>query len=104
HSDEPRIVLVTIDGARWQDVYEGIDRPLAMSRGFDARAIDSLAKPDALTPNLHALVAKSGTALGYGESKCGIVRQASNTNISLPGYHEIFTARRTRCMSNFCPA
>jgi hypothetical protein len=102
-SREARVVLVTIDGVRWQDVYQGIDRGLAQRAGLDRAAIDALAKPNALTPHLHELVARSGTALGHKDD-CGIVRQASNTNISLPGYYEIFTARRTRCMSNVCPA
>jgi len=99
----PHVILVTIDGARWQDVFEGIDRTLATQRGYDRQLIETLAKPNALTPRVHELVAKNGIALGR-KSDCGIVRQASNTNISLPGYYEIFTARRTRCMSNVCPA
>ncbi len=100
HDKDPRVVLVTIDGVRWQDVFQGIDRSFA--RSLDKKHVDELAKPNGLTPHLHELVAKSGTALGHKDD-CGIVRQASNTNISLPGYYEIFTARRTRCMSNVCP-
>src|SRR4051794_25872719 len=76
-----RVVLVTIDGARWQDVFEG---------------------DEALMPRTHALVATRGVALGATRDGCGIVRTAGGSNVSLPGYQEIFTGHASRCLDNLC--
>jgi hypothetical protein len=77
----PSVVLVTLDGVRWQDVFESSPRAW---------------------PRTWALLEQSGVALGHGTG-CGIVRPRNTTHISLPGYLEIFTGRRTKCMSNVCP-
>jgi type I phosphodiesterase/nucleotide pyrophosphatase len=104
-AEEPRVVLVTIDGVRWQDVFEGVDRSLARRSGKGSEeptlAEQGLERPESLLPRLYDLVAKSGIAIGHGAG-CGIVRTAGATNLSLPSYYELFTARRTRCTSNFC--
>lgn len=79
-----RVVLVTLDGARWEDV-------------FDV----------AIMPHAHELVAKSGVAYGgdgHRGTSCGIVRTATGINVSLPGYLEIFTGRPTHCADNGCRA
>jgi hypothetical protein len=75
------VILVTVDGIRWQDVFEASPR---------------------VWPRTWAVVERSGIALGHGRG-CGIVRPRNMTHISLPGYLEIFTGHRTRCMSNVCP-
>ena len=72
------VIVVTIDGVRWQDVFDGGE----------------------LTPNLHRRLADRGVVIGapgYG------VMEASGPNyVSLPGYTEIFTGRASSCTSNFC--
>ncbi|MBX3190454.1 MAG: hypothetical protein KF819_25865 [Labilithrix sp.] len=81
-STDGRVVLVTLDGARWQDV-------------FDAGIMSRTAE----------IVAKSGIAFGADAPRgasCGIVRTASGANVSLPGYLEIFTGRATSCADNAC--
>lgn len=110
----PAVVLVTVDGVRWQDVFEGAERsriavPMGSSpanpdpRIFGDAKIDDLTKPEGLLPRTWELVARrGGVALGHGVG-CGVVRPRNTTHISLPGYLEIFTARRTTCMSNVCP-
>jgi hypothetical protein len=77
----PNVILITLDGVRWQDV-------LGERR-------------EELVPQTWALVRRSGTAFSYG-SGCGVVRPRNTTHISLPGYLEIFTGRKTTCMSNVC--
>jgi hypothetical protein len=76
-----RVILVTLDGVRWQDVFEGKTGPW---------------------PRVWSLLETRGVALGHGAG-CGVVRPRNTTHISLPGYLEIFTGRRTFCMSNVCP-
>jgi hypothetical protein len=95
--DTRSAILIVLDGARWQDVYEGADRALGDTRGFNVAKVDSGEK---LMPNLHALMAR-GVAIGardHGESI-----SASGPNfISLPGYMEIMTGTRTACTENEC--
>jgi hypothetical protein len=93
------VVVVTLDGVRWHEVFEGVDPRLAASHGLPASDVVSAAE---LTPNLHRIVATHGSALGapgHGEAI-----SASGPNfVSLPGYAELFTGRRaTRCRDNQC--
>jgi hypothetical protein len=74
------VVLVTIDGARWQDVFDGA----------------------ALMPTLHALGREQGAFVG---ADAGRAMRATGPNfVSLPGYTEIFTGRASSmCRDNDCP-
>lgn len=85
-------ILVTVDGVRWQDVFEGAERSMAIE----------LTRREGLLPRTWDLVGRSGLALGHGAG-CGVVRPRNTTHISLPGYLEMFTGKRTTCMSNVCP-
>lgn len=98
--NDARVVIVTIDGVRWQDVFGGADAALAPG----ALAPDVIGKPEALMPRTSALVARRGLALGaeMGARGCGVVRTATGANVSLPGYLEIFTGRKPRCRDNLC--
>lgn len=71
------VVLVTLDGVRWQDVFE---------RSF------------ARMPKTRAQVEARGAALGG----CGVVRADNPAFLSLPGYLELLTGRRTTCAANTC--
>ncbi len=87
-----RVILVAIDGVRWQEVYEGTDPALVGDRPRRSA--------QALVPHLHAL-AKRGIALGapgHGEAF-----YASGPNfVSLPGYTEMLTGRPAPCQENDC--
>jgi hypothetical protein len=91
------VIIVTIDGVRWQEVFGGVDATLARSAGMSACAVTG---PEALMPNVHHYFVEHGIVVGapgYGEMV------ASGPNfVSLPGYEEIFTGRASRCTSNFC--
>lgn len=93
------IVVVTLDGVRWREVFEGVDPALAASHGLDPKEV---VNAKALMPNLHAIVATHGAALGA--PGYGATISASGPNfVSLPGYAELLTGRRsTRCQDNQC--
>lgn len=78
-SSSSRLVLITLDGVRWQDVVG----------------------PNALSlPNLARLVAGDGLLLG-GSGREVHLQNASR--VSLPGYRELFTGRvDPGCSSNRC--
>jgi hypothetical protein len=92
-----RIVLITIDGVRAEDVFEGADPKLRPGSN-----VEKLRRPEAVMPRTHRLVATRGVAGGAERAGCGEVHTASGANVSLPGYLEIFTGRRTRCRDNNC--
>ncbi len=92
---EAAVVLVVLDGVRWQDVFVGSDPRLAAGPASSA---------EALMPHLHALVAERGAALGAPGR--GPSMTASGPNfVSLPGYTEILGGRRAHaCGDNDCAA
>jgi hypothetical protein len=88
-----RVVLVTIDGARWQDVFEGSNPTFSGEPSVP---------PEGLMPKTHELVATRGVALGATKDGCGTAHTAGATNVSLPGYQEIFTGHASHCLDNHC--
>lgn len=88
-----RVVLVTLDGVRWQDVFFGID-PRFRPDAHDAH--------EPTMPKTVALAQARGVMIGEGGAGCGVVRTAGGANVSLPGYIEIFTGRPTACRDNHC--
>lgn len=87
---EAPIVLVTIDGVRWQEVFEGAD----------GERVPSTMDAATLLPNLHRL----GTAEGafVGAPGQGTISASGPNYVSLPGYNEILGGRRSGCTDNEC--
>jgi len=92
------VVLVTLDGSRYREIFEGTDGELAKRHGLPEARWQTA---ELLTPNLHRLI-EAGAALGAPQT--GEAISASGPNfVSLPGYSEIFTGRRvTGCSNNDC--
>jgi hypothetical protein len=94
------VIVVTIDGVRWQDVFGGVDASLAADAGMPESAIVDAPH---LLPNLYALARRGlvSGAPGYGPAM-----EASGPNfVSLPGYLEIFSgSTRVGCTTNLCDA
>ena len=95
-----RVVLVVIDGVRWQDIFGGVDPDLARTYLLPSREVVGA---DVLVPNLHRLATREG--LAYGTPEVGEAMFASGPNyVSQPGYIEMFSERRALgCLSNDCP-
>jgi hypothetical protein len=71
-------ILVTLDGTRWQEVFG--DEPVM--------------------PTLRRWMATDGASIGapgHGE-----IRASGPNYVSLPGYTEIFTGRKSACATNWC--
>lgn len=95
---EHTFVVVAIDGVRWTDVFDGVDRTLALAHGMsEAEVFDA----NTLTPNLHALM-EEGVALG-GTGGSATISATGPSFVSIPGYLEMMTGRRpTGCTTNAC--
>jgi hypothetical protein len=90
------VVVVVLDGARWQEVLVATDSRFATGadRGLSAAAV---------MPNLHEMVA-DGAAIGAPDHGPKMVASGPNF-ISLPGYNEIFSGRTpSACADNECAA
>ncbi len=92
------VVIVTIDGVRWQDVFQGIDKYLGHNLGPEFAAWQSA---EALTPNLHQLARTQGVLLGADAAP---MVASSPSTVSLPSYSEIFSGRSPSCSNNDCAA
>jgi hypothetical protein len=96
---ESAVVLVVLDGVRWQDVFSGVDRGLVRARASEAFAWES---PRILMPNLYRSIERNGVALG-APGRGAEVAVSGAALVSLPGYLELFAGRPDpRCRSNEC--
>lgn len=87
------VVLVTIDGARWQEIFLGTDAKRDKGR---------TQAPRALLPNLYRLASDRGALVGAPGR--GLIKATGPNFVSLPGYTEILTGRSPlRCQDNACP-
>jgi hypothetical protein len=91
------VVLVVLDGVRWQEVFVGVDAALAGENGDrpggDARD---------LLPNLYAATDTRGAIVGAPGHGRAIAASGPNF-VSMPGYTEIFEGRPPDgCRDNAC--
>jgi hypothetical protein len=90
------VVLITIDGVRWQEIFKGVEAARAKAAGL---ADCDVVPPAALVPNLTALAA-TGVAIG---SDGGEMVSSGPNFVSLPGYRELLTGRAGgSCTHNLC--
>ncbi len=97
----PVVVLVTIDGVRWQEMFRGADPSLVAQPKYVADDLKENATkswvdvPDraaTLTPFLHAITNRGGVLMGNRDAgECA--RVANDMWFSYPGYNEILTGR-----------
>jgi hypothetical protein len=79
----PRVVLVTLDGVRWQEVFRGADPALGAAAGGSVEE-----RRRALMPFLWGTVAAQGQLLG-NQDRGSRVALANPFRVSYPGYHEL---------------
>lgn len=92
------VVVVALDGVRWQEVFEGVDPKLAKAMRVPRREVVAA---EELMPNLHHVIRSRGSALGAPDH--GEVMLASGPNfVSLPGYVEMLSGRPSACQTNDC--
>lgn len=85
------IVLATIDGLRWQDLFRGADPALVADQRYRARYVDVADRAQALTPFLLSF-AQGGALIGDRDhGSCA--RVANAYWFSYPGYAEMLSGR-----------
>lgn len=87
------VVIVTIDGVRWMEVFEGTDT---------TRSKHPFVPAAELAPNLHTLGVDRGAFVGAPGR--GSIAATGPNFVSLPGYTEILLGRPSvACQRNDCP-
>lgn len=95
----PAVILVTLDGVRWQEVFEGTDPEQAKRAKLPEEEILTARQ---LMPNFYTHFVDRGTVLGAPEQ--GPPPMTSPAALSLPGYMELLSGHREEiCASNRCP-
>lgn len=101
NSDTPKLVIVTIDGLRWQEAFSGADEKLLNHTEFVGN-IEALKTrfwhPDIeerkkrLMPFLNYVIGKEGTLIG-DRGNGSMMSLTNQQRFSYPGYNEIFTGQ-----------
>ena len=96
---DTRLVIITIDGLRWQEVFQGAEENL-VSDPKQVRDTELYRKTywrstpeerrEALMPFVWNTIAKKGTIIG-NRNLNSMMQVANKTNISYPGYCEMMT-------------
>ncbi len=94
-----RVIVVTLDGMRWQEIFGGADRRLmtgpdggVVDTGLTARRFwrdDPASRRAAVMPFLSSMVSERGLLLGDSASG-SVFRVANDQRFSYPGYNELF--------------
>jgi hypothetical protein len=92
------VVLITIDGVRWQEVFRGVDAAYAEEALMPHSAV---VPPARLVPNMHRLFFEGGTALGDPGLPGGFFASGPHY-VSLPGYVELMSGATSECTRNDC--
>lgn len=86
----PKVVLITVDGVRWQEIFNGTDPVLYRGKSISARE---------LLPNMYYQFVDRGMVVG----KDSTFVATGPAHISLPGYLEIMRGHpSTDCQENDC--
>lgn len=94
------LILVTLDGIRWEEVFRGADEKLINKKDGGVEDADALkkafwrdtpqARRETLLPFLWSVIAREGQILGNGD-RGSVARVSNGLNFSYPGYGELLS-------------
>ncbi len=96
------VVFITLDGLRWEDVFDGANEPLIQRNGGVVNKAKTSEKylretaeqrRETLMPFLWTVIAKQGVLLGNPNVESH-VKVANTFHFSYPGYSEMLTVLR----------
>lgn len=91
----PKVLLVSIDGLRWQELFYGADEQLANDSRYvrDAKLLSPLLKgnkAENLMPFFHQVIKKQGLLVG-DRHQGSLMNVSNNAKVSYPGYNEMLS-------------
>lgn len=101
NTQTPKLVIVTIDGLRWQEAFGGADEKLLNNKAFVTNVetlttrfwhTDKQERKNRLMPFLTNVIGKKGVLIGDRNNDSGM-SLTNQQHFSFPGYNEIFTGK-----------
>jgi hypothetical protein len=101
NTQTPKLVIVTIDGLRWQEAFGGADEKLLNNEDFVSNIdhltarfwhVDQQERKNRLMPFLTNVIGKNGVLIG-DRNKGSAMSLTNKQHFSFPGYNEIFTGK-----------
>ena len=98
-AQEPKVVLITIDGLRWKEIFRGADSYLINNNDFTSSkniylekffVKDSIKRRELLMPFTWKVIKEKGIMLG-NRDEGNLVNLINKRLWSYPGYNEIIT-------------
>tara|TARA_B100000945_G_scaffold190212_1_gene152780 strand:- start:880 stop:1293 length:414 start_codon:yes stop_codon:yes gene_type:complete len=98
-SENPNIILITLDGVRWQEVFNGIDTNLLNNKKFTKNVSmlenmfvseDDNIRQQKLVPFLGTFISNNGILIG-NKNEGSNIKLTNDQLFSYPGYNEILT-------------
>lgn len=91
----PKVLLVSIDGLRWQELFYGADAQLANDSRYvrDTKLLSPLLsgnKAENLMPFFHQVIKKQGLLVG-DRHQGSLMNVSNNAKVSYPGYNEMLS-------------
>lgn len=91
----PKVVLVSIDGLRWQELFYGADAQLANDSRYvrDSSLLSPLLKgnkAENLLPFFHQVIKKQGLLVG-DRHRASLMNVSNQARVSYPGYNEMLS-------------
>ena len=99
--EEPKVILITLDGLRWQELFGGADQSLVANPKFVSDTVSLKAafwrsspeeRREVLMPFFWEVIAEEGQLYG-NRDKGSLVNLTNQMWFSYPGYNEILTGR-----------
>ena len=99
NNDAPNIILITLDGVRWQEVFNGVDLDLIENKKFTKNSTllkdmflsdDNKNRQQKLLPFIGNYINNKGVLIG-NRDEGSILKLTNDQLFSYPGYNEILT-------------
>ncbi len=100
-AQEPKVILVTLDGVRWKEVFRGAEKSILENEKYTSTSKqttedfwneDSIKSRELLMPFTWNYIKKNGVILGNRDEK-NVVNLVNKHLWSYPGYNEIITGK-----------
>ncbi|MDM1298669.1 alkaline phosphatase family protein [Empedobacter falsenii] len=100
-AQEPKVILVTLDGVRWKEVFRGVEKSILNDKKYNSLIVqtnekywteDSIKRRELLMPFTWKTIKEKGVILGNRDEQ-NFVNLTNKRLWSYPGYNEIITGK-----------
>ena len=100
-AQEPKVILVTLDGVRWKEVFRGVEKSILNNEKYNSIIVqtndkywseDSIKRRELLMPFTWKVIKENGFMLGNRDEQ-NFVNLTNKRLSSYPGYNEMITGK-----------